>query len=67
MEQALAVLFVVNCKISVITREGDSGTRVRIKKLLLRYNSLHDEFVNWTNHRGSNNWQKYKQWTRSFA
>ena len=27
MEQPLAMLFVVNCKISVITREGDSGTR----------------------------------------
>ena len=27
MEQPLAMLFVASCKISVITREGDSGTR----------------------------------------
>ena len=67
MEQPLAMLFVVNCKVSVITREGDSGTQGNTRELLLRYNSLDDEFVHWTNHRGSNNWQKYKQWTRSFA
>ena len=68
MERPLAMLlFAVNCKISVITRGGDSGIRGQkeLKSCCCVTIVLTTNLLSGLTTGGGNNW--YKQWTRSFS